>query len=132
MRHGKGSYSLQDGTKYEGMWIEDRKQGNGELLMSSGEIIKCTWDNDRINGEGTLKDTKGNVIEAIWNYDMMILKGNQGGIDLIPMQIFLLLSTITFIILGIIVDINYIFGIIPCWMFNIIESFCCSKTLKYV
>jgi len=133
MRHGKGIYTLADGTRYEGMWVEDRKQGEGELMLNNKEIIRCTWDNDRINGEGTFDNGNGKVIPAIWHYDMMIPKGDQGGIcsDMIPLQILLFLGVITFIVLGFVLEPVYFYGIIPCALLSWLESFFCSKTLKY-
>lgn len=133
MRHGKGVYTLSDGTRYDGMWVEDRKQGQGELFLPSKEVIRCSWENDRINGEGYITDAKGNRTQAIWYYDMMVPKGNQTTrcCDCVPLSIFWTLSAITMIILGYLINGYCLIAVPILWLINCFESCCCSKTLKY-
>ena len=37
MRHGKGKWTMINGDKYEGDYLNDKKNGNGIYLWKSGD-----------------------------------------------------------------------------------------------
>lgn len=38
MKNGKGKFSYHDGGYYEGMWKNDKMNGEGKLYYSSGKL----------------------------------------------------------------------------------------------
>jgi hypothetical protein len=49
-RHGNGIFNTAEGHKYEGAFVNDVKHGAGRLSYKNGEVIEGTWENDRLNG----------------------------------------------------------------------------------
>lgn len=46
-------YMYYNGDKYQGEWVDDEKNGNGEYhYHSSSELYKGQWRNNKKNGHG--------------------------------------------------------------------------------
>ena len=47
--HGTGTYTWPDGRKYEGMYSDDKKEGEGEYIwvfyLNDSLMVECTGDN---------------------------------------------------------------------------------------
>ena len=42
-----------NGDKYEGQWVNDKKEGEGTMKYSNGNWYRGKWKNDKPNGLGT-------------------------------------------------------------------------------
>lgn len=49
MRHGIGCFYYSDGTRYEGEWVNNRKEGYAFFTDSFGETIAAIFKSDRIH-----------------------------------------------------------------------------------
>ena len=38
MRHGRGTYIAPDGGRYEGYFIQDKKEGYGRMIYGDGDV----------------------------------------------------------------------------------------------
>jgi hypothetical protein len=47
-KNGKGTIKYPDGTKYVGMWYQDKKHGLGLHTDENGEITEQSWDNGKL------------------------------------------------------------------------------------
>ena len=54
--HGKGTYVCKDGSKYEGNYVENRKEGFGKFTFASGNVYEGEWKDGKQDGIGKLKD----------------------------------------------------------------------------
>ena len=87
-----------NGSKYEGSWVNDMREGKGTFLMNNGQKYKGEWYRDVIHGIGKLleitedkpqlyigrfskgkKDGRGKIIyqngktvEGIWKKDVLV------------------------------------------------------------
>lgn len=50
--HGTGVMYYPDGSRFEGLWNEGRKQ-KGRMITSKGEVYNGDWDNDCLQGSGS-------------------------------------------------------------------------------
>ncbi|XP_047250227.1 protein ACCUMULATION AND REPLICATION OF CHLOROPLASTS 3, chloroplastic isoform X6 [Capsicum annuum] len=49
---GKGCLSLEDGSKYDGMWRYGKKSGLGTLYFNNGDTYRGSWRDDLMHGKG--------------------------------------------------------------------------------
>jgi hypothetical protein len=68
-RHGKGSQTWQDGSKYEGYWQHDKANGKGRLIHADGEVYMGDWVNDKAQGVGVYVHTDMSKYEGGWKED---------------------------------------------------------------
>ncbi|CAJ1424982.1 unnamed protein product [Effrenium voratum] len=54
VRHGYGVYSYSSGGRYEGEFVEDRKQGWGSFFFENGDAYEGQWYCDHCHGRGVL------------------------------------------------------------------------------
>jgi hypothetical protein len=52
MQHGSGVEIYPDGNRFEGMFKEGKKNGEGTYYLFDGTVYKGEWVNGRIEGEG--------------------------------------------------------------------------------
>lgn len=65
-RHGKGKYTFEDGSYYEGNWNFNRMQGYGKLFYASGKIAyEGGWSQDQIHGSGKLYNEHPRPCETV-------------------------------------------------------------------
>lgn len=68
--NGYGVYLYNNGSKYEGNWVNGKFQGKGTFTRSDGSLMyKGEWENDLINGYGVYLWTDGNKYEGNWVND---------------------------------------------------------------
>ncbi|XP_015063167.1 protein ACCUMULATION AND REPLICATION OF CHLOROPLASTS 3 [Solanum pennellii] len=49
---GKGCLSLEDGSKYDGMWHYGKKSGLGTFYFNNGDTYRGSWRDDLMHGKG--------------------------------------------------------------------------------
>lgn len=69
-RDGLGVQLWPDGSKYEGMWKDDRCHGKGRMTHANGDVYQGEWKNDMANGHGTFVDTQGAKYTGEWLNDL--------------------------------------------------------------
>lgn len=99
MRHGFGTLTLSDGTKYECEWKNDERQGKGKEIWADGTVFAgtyvkgmrsgqgvMTWpegsrytgqfERGRANGDGELVRTDGSIYRGKFSEDCMSGEGH--------------------------------------------------------
>nr|XP_022338314.1 MORN repeat-containing protein 1-like isoform X4 [Crassostrea virginica] len=75
MKHGMGvmMYSkkirldgCRDGDRYEGMWMNDMREGKGILYGSDGSVYEGNFKGDSFNGKGLMHHISGLVYDGLW------------------------------------------------------------------
>lgn len=56
------SITAKYGGTYCGDWIENKREGYGTQIFKSGLRYEGMWSNDRMEGEGVMYNTEGKVI----------------------------------------------------------------------
>ena len=73
MKHGKGVKSWPNGDRYEGEFVEDRKEGKGTYVYGrgpwAGERYAGEWAADRRQGVGTYRWPFGDLYSGPWEAD---------------------------------------------------------------
>ena len=65
-RDGYGTQLWPDGSRYEGMWRNDKANGQGKLVHADGDIYEGQWVNDKAEGTGTYSHANGAYYEGQW------------------------------------------------------------------
>ncbi len=72
-REGKGKFYWADGERYEGDYKNDRREGEGVYYWTNGEKYKGGWKNDKREGKGVFYNKKGKIVaEGIWKKDKLV------------------------------------------------------------
>jgi hypothetical protein len=45
--HGYGVFTWEDGRKYEGSYVDDKKEGNGRFTWPDGRVYEGLWKDGR-------------------------------------------------------------------------------------
>ncbi len=73
LEEGEASYiekTYPNGDKYEGGWLNNKREGHGVMTYHNGEIYEGKWVNDkREDPEGILQFPNGGKIEGNWEDD---------------------------------------------------------------
>ncbi len=71
-RHGEGTYYWDDGQYYKGEFVEDRRSGYGTYYWPNGEKYIGYWKDDKRSGEGTFYGKDGEVVASgVWKEDLL-------------------------------------------------------------
>jgi hypothetical protein len=62
-RNGHGTYSWENGTRFEGQWKDDVRNGEGTFYLANGNQLIGTWKDEKMNGKFILKSKDGTIIE---------------------------------------------------------------------
>ena len=66
--HGKGKLIWNDGSYYEGSYVNGKKEGEGKFFFVSKNYYDGFWLNGKQDGAGILYDKEGNEIKkGIWS-----------------------------------------------------------------
>src|SRR3954463_10854208 len=75
MKQGRGVKTWPNGDRYEGAFVEDRKQGVGAYSFgagpSAGESYEGEWLADRRHGYGEYRWPTGDVYRGPWEQDRL-------------------------------------------------------------
>jgi len=75
MKHGKGTYTWDSGTKYVGEWKYDKSHGQGTYTYASGSKYVGEFKKDKYHGKGTYTHASGAKYVGEWKNDMKHGKG---------------------------------------------------------
>lgn len=68
-KQGRGLFTYEDGSKYEGDWEDDVRCGFGSLTTKIGEIeYEGEWVNDKFHGNGNLHNTSPKELDEAFDY----------------------------------------------------------------
>ena len=70
MRHGKGILTWPDGARYEGEWRNDLAHGKGAFIWPDGSHYMGEWQSDKKHGKGALTWSNGSRYEGEWQNNM--------------------------------------------------------------
>jgi hypothetical protein len=76
-RDGLGIQFWPDGSKYEGMWSEDKAHGRGRMVHANGDFYEGDWRDDKANGFGVFVDSANARYEGEWVDDMQHGQGQE-------------------------------------------------------
>ena len=66
-RNGGGKMILKnEGTCYDGEWVDGLKHGEGELDYGNGKVYTGQWSEDLKHGKGVMRYDNGDVYEGGW------------------------------------------------------------------
>ena len=57
--HGNGVFTWVDGRRYEGEYVEDKKEGFGRFVWPDGREYVGSWKNGKQHGSGKYIDKRG-------------------------------------------------------------------------
>lgn len=75
IRHGIGTYTLEDRSSYEGEWRDNVPSGKGIFRWPDGSKYDGHWKDGRRNGFGKLEASDGFVYDGTWVDNAMEGKG---------------------------------------------------------
>ena len=65
-RHGQGTYTWANGTKYVGKWRFDLMDGEGKMTWPNGAYYRGDWKEGKKHGYGTFKWPNGDSYVGWW------------------------------------------------------------------
>lgn len=68
-RHGQGSYTFTDGSVYTGQWEEGEMSGTGTIQYASGAVYTGELRKGKLSGTGTLRYADGGWYTGQWEDD---------------------------------------------------------------
>jgi hypothetical protein len=75
-KHGRGTKTWPNGDRYEGAFVEDRKEGAGVYVFGrgpwAGERYEGAFLNDRRHGHGVYRWASGDVYSGPWEADRAV------------------------------------------------------------
>ena len=63
-RNGVGVHYYKNGDLYDGEWLNDRRIGRGRILLSDGSKINGMFIEDKADGYVEFEDRKGNMFQS--------------------------------------------------------------------
>ena len=73
-RHGQGTETRADGSKYVGEWKADNFHGEGTYTFPGGHKYVVEWKDGNRHGQGTLSFSSGEVRSGLWRNDYFVGK----------------------------------------------------------
>jgi len=64
--HGKGIYTWQDGRRYEGEYVDDKKHGYGIYTWADGRKYEGYWAYGKQHGKGKYLLPDGSIKIGLW------------------------------------------------------------------
>ena len=80
-RYGRGIQLWNDGSRYEGYWINDKTNIKGKLKHNDGDIYDGEWYDDKANGHGIYFYKDGSKYDGEWKNDKKEGYGIETGND---------------------------------------------------
>lgn len=73
--NGKGTLTYANGDKYVGNFVNNKKSGSGTYTWKNGDIYTGNWSNDKMSGSGVYKFKNGDKYSGNWDAGFMNGKG---------------------------------------------------------
>lgn len=67
MMHGKGVFDWPNKRRYEGNYVQEKKEGYGEFSWPDGKLYKGQWKDGLQHGTGILREANMTERAGIWN-----------------------------------------------------------------
>ena len=64
---GTGVFTWSDGRKYEGEYVDDKKEGHGVFTWPDGRQYDGSWKNGKQHGFGIYHSSRGEIKRGEWN-----------------------------------------------------------------
>ena len=64
--HGKGKMRYINGDRYDGQWVNSRREGQAQGNRRRARYVRGAWAKDMRNGAGRYIDNAGNVMMGRW------------------------------------------------------------------
>ena len=74
-KEGEGIIYYNNGDKYDGEWVNDNAEGKGIYYQKNGDIYVGEWKNDKREGRGILYTNNGCKYDGEWTSDQKNGKG---------------------------------------------------------
>ena len=74
-RHGRGIQIWPEGSRYEGLWQNDKANIKGKLEHNDGDYYEGEWKDDKAEGYGVYYHIDGGRYEGMWKDDKQSGKG---------------------------------------------------------
>ena len=74
-RHGHGIHTFADGDVYDGEFLLNLKHGHGVYKFADGCVYEGEWKDGKKHGQGTYRYNNGDVYEGGWLNDLKHGKG---------------------------------------------------------
>ena len=68
-KYGKGVYISKDGTKYEGDWKNDMRDGFGKSTFFNSDTYEGEWYFNKKHGIGEYRWADGRIYKGEWKYN---------------------------------------------------------------
>lgn len=66
VKHGNGTWQINNGKKYTGDWSNEMRHGYGEYTLPNGEYYKGMWSNSVRHGHGIYRYPNGDIYTGMW------------------------------------------------------------------
>jgi len=66
LRHGRGVQIWEDGSMYEGFWVDGKKNDRGRLIYAFGDWYEGEWKDDLRHGYGKFTNSEGVKYSGEW------------------------------------------------------------------
>ena len=65
----KRQYQYSNGCSYDGMWVGNRRHGQGVFTWPSGAKFEGAFEHDRRHGQGKISYANGDNYDGDWKND---------------------------------------------------------------
>ncbi|CAG9318571.1 unnamed protein product [Blepharisma stoltei] len=76
-RHGFGVQLWNDGSRYDGFWLNDKANLKGRLIHGDGDVYEGEWKDDKAHGFGVYVYMDGARYEGYWKDDKQHGEGTE-------------------------------------------------------
>ena len=66
LQHGRGTYTLPSGYRYEGDWVDGEVRGMGRATYPNGSVYEGQFENGKPHGKGKITYADGGTYEGDW------------------------------------------------------------------
>ena len=79
--HGEGVFLWPDNRRYEGNYVNEKKEGFGIFYWPNGKVYKGFWKDGYHHGKGVMTETDGSKKSGIWHKGELINSQSISNLD---------------------------------------------------